>query len=274
MYYKRTDVRQAITGFANAGGSGSFREGAFYNSRVKSIQRYFNEGEARRPVILNKPEELDHALALGASAFYSSSWWYQGRDFSSPVGHDLVWTARAKQGGLGFAKTATAWVLEALADAGVPEPWVKYNGALGFDLVVPLEMIPCEAWVGGVGSLANLQEELTSYVGGYLREQFPDVDVVGVSSPIEIKQGEKACIFSEFRARRGLLLAPMSLRPETGLVSVPVDPRQVEGFSVLDASPKNVRAFEWARPSKIAQGLMRHVRQWQSAHAQAIPAVA
>jgi DNA primase len=190
------------------------------------------------------------------------------------VGHDLVWAARAKQGGLGFAKEATVWVLEALADAGVPEPWVKYSGSLGFDLVIPLEMIPCEAWVGGVDSLANLQEELTSYVGGYLREQFPDVNVVGVSSPIEIKQREKTCIFSEFRARRGLLLAPMSLRPETGLVSVPVDPRQVGGFSVLDASPKNVRAFGWERPSKIAQGLVRYVKPWQSARAQTSPAVA
>ncbi len=272
-YYLRTDVRRAITGFSNASNSESFREGAFYNNRVKSIQRYFKEGEARRPVVLNRQEELDRALALGASAFYSSVWWYQGFDFSSPVGHDLVWAARAEYGGLKFAKDVTIYVLEALAEAGAPEPWVKYNGALGFDLVVPLEMIPCEARIGGVVSLAGLQEELTSYIGGYLRERFP-VDVVGVSSPIKIKQGEKTCILSEVRARRGLLLAPMSLHPETGLVSVPVDPRQLEGFSVLDASPQNVRAFEWARPSKIAQGLLRYAKQWQPVHAQTSPVVA
>lgn len=272
-YYLRTDVRRAITGFSNAGGSESFREGAFYNHRIRCIQRYFKEGDMRRPVVLNRQEELDRALALGASAFYSSIWWYQGFDFSRPVGHDLVWAVRAEHGGLKFAKVVAIYVLEALADAGAPEPWVKYNGALGFDLMLPLEMIPCEAKIGGVVGLANLQEELTSYIGGYLRERFP-VDVVGVSSPIKIMQGEKACVLSEFRARRGLLLAPMSLHPETGLVSVPVDPMQLEGFSVIDASPQNVRAFEWARPSRIAQGLMRYVRQWQSVHAGVAPAVA
>jgi hypothetical protein len=268
MYYQRIDVRQAITNFANASGNGGFREGAFYNSRAKTLQRYFNEGGARRPVILDKPEELDHALALGASAFYCSNWRYQRQDFSHPIGHDLVWTTRAKQGGLEFARVATIWVLEALADAGVPEPWVKYSGSLGFDLVIPLGMIPCEVWVDGADNLANLQEELTNYIGGYLRERFPNAIVNGVTSPIEIKKGEKACLLSEFRVRRGLLLAPMSLCPETGLVSVPVDSRQIAEFSVLDASPKNAQALQWAQPSKVAYGLVKHTHKWQQASAQ------
>ena len=188
MYYHRLDVRRAITDFANAGESGSFREGAFYNSRAKSLQRYFNEGEARRPVVLGKPGELDHALRLGASAFYCSNWRYQGQDFSHPTGRDLVWIVRAKRGGLEFAKAVTAWILEALAGAGVPEPWVKYSGDLGFDLVIPLEMIPCEAVVGDLDSLAGLQEELTSYIGSYLRDRFPGVAVGGITSPIEIRK--------------------------------------------------------------------------------------
>jgi hypothetical protein len=269
MYYQRADVRQAITSFANASGSGDFREGAFYNSRVRTLQRYFNEGGARRPVILDKPEELDHALTLGASAFYCSNWRYQRQDFSRPIGHDLVWTIRAKRGGLEFARVATIWVLEALADASVSEPWVKYSGSLGFDLVIPLDMIPCEVQAGGADSLAGLQEELTSYIGGYLRERFPNIIVDGVTSPIEIKKGEKTCLLSEFRARRGLLLAPMSLCPETGLVSVPVGPRVIGEFSVFDASPKNARAFEWVRPSKIAHELVRQIRPWQQAPARA-----
>ncbi len=267
-YYKRLDVRRTITDFANARGSDSLRECAFYNSRAKSLQRYFNDGEPRCPVILDKPAELDRALAVGASAFYCSYWRYPGQDFSRPVGRDLVWTTRAKQGGLKFARAATVWILKALADAGVSEPWVKYSGDLGFDVVIPLETIPCEDWAGGADVSASLQEGLTNYIAGYLHERFPNVTVDGVTSPIEIKKGQKTCLLSELRARRGLLLAPMSLCPETGLVSVPVGPKQVGEFSIFDASPKNARAFEWVQPSIVARELVKHAHLWQVVPAQ------
>jgi hypothetical protein len=274
MYYHRLDVRQAIVDFANAGGNGCFREGAFYNSRAKSLQRYLADGEVRRPVMLGKPGELDRALKLGASAFYCSNWRYQGQDLSRPAGSDLVWAIRAKRGGLEFAKAATILVLEAVESAGVSEPWVKYSGALGFDLILPLEMIPREAIVGGLSGLAGLQGELTSYVGGYLCERFPEISVGGVTSPIEIKKGEKTCVFSEFRARRGLLLAPMSICPETGLVSVQVDPREIDRFSVLEASPENARALGWEQPPKLARGLLRFIHPWEPDSVKARLAVA
>jgi hypothetical protein len=151
---------------------------------------------------------------------------------------------------------------------------VKYSGDLGFDLVIPLEMIPCEAVVGDLDSLAGLQEELTSYIGSYLRDRFPGVAVGGITSPIEIRKEEKICLLSEFRARRGLLLAPMSICPETGLVSVPVDPKEIDIFSVLDASPNNARSFEWAQPSKVAHSLLERIRPWEPAHARGKLAVA
>jgi hypothetical protein len=61
------------------------------------------------------------------------------------------------------------------------------------------------------------------------------------------------------------LLAPMSLNPESGLVSVPVAPDKVAEFSVLDASPADARAFEWAQPSRVAHELVKHARPWQLA---------
>lgn len=267
MYYHRLDVRRAITNFAGARGSEGVRECAFYNSRAKSIQRYFREGE-QQPVALNATAELNRALALGASAFYCSYWRYQGRDFSSPAGRDLVWAVRAKHGGLKFAKTATVWVVEALADAGAPEPWVKYSGDLGFDLVLPLETIPCEAWDGGADVLSGLQGGLTDYIASYLREQFQGVTVDGTNSSLGIKRGTETCLLSELRARRGLLLAPMSLCPETGLVSVTLDPKKVSAFSVFDASPSNARLFEWESHPGASFGLMKYFRQWQPAPTQ------
>jgi len=246
--------------FANAGGSSGVRECGFYNPKVKSIQRYFSDPQDL--VCLDRAADIDRALALGASAFYCSYWRYYWDDLINPLGMDLVWTTRAANGGLKFAKEATYWVLEALEEAGVPDPWVKYSGGLGFDLVLPLETIPCEAWSGNIDILRGLQESLTSYIVGYLRGRCTDVLVNGVASPIELKRGKETCLLSELRVKRGLLLAPMSLNPETGLVSVTVDPKKLDSFSVLKASPEDARGVEWTPPSRESYELLRQIRPW------------
>lgn len=257
-YYKRLDVRRAILEFARSSDGNTVRECAFYNASTGNLQRYLND----RPFALDSAAAFDRALSLGAKAFYCSYWHYLGQDSSHPLGHDLVWIVRAKTGGLKFAKTVTAWVLEALAEGGVQEPWVKYSGQLGFDLLIPLESIPCEAWTDGE-SLTELQRELTSYIVSYLAEHFSNVCIKGASSPLQIKVGTDTCLLSELRIRRGLLLAPMSLNPESGLVSVPIATDEVAEFSVLDASPADTRAFEWVRPSRVAHGLIKYVKVYQ-----------
>jgi hypothetical protein len=247
--------------FARANGGSGKRECAFYNARVKGVQRHFSE----HPIFLDSAEAFDRALASGATAFYCSYWRYPGQDFSRPLGHDLVWIVRARRGGLGFAKAVTTWVTEALVNGGIPEPWVKYSGQLGFDLLIPLEAIPDEVWAGDGGALADLQRGLTSSIASYLTERWSNIHVDGVSSSFEIKRGTDTCLFSELRVRRGLLLAPMSLNPETGLVSVPIAPDEIAEFSVLDASPADARAFEWVQPSGVTLGLVKYTRPWQLA---------
>ena len=305
MYYRRLDVKQAIMDFASAGGSG-VRECAFYNIRARSVQRYIGENGSKRPVSLESPAGMEQALSLGASAFYCSYWRYEGQDSNRPIGRDFVWTIRAEKGGLEFAKLVTARVLEALAEVGV-EPWVKYSGELGFDLIIPLEAIPYEAWMGNVELLDVLQRELTDSVMSYLARR-SDFFVEAIKAkngashvPADWRQMQSMveglvapekpwvetqrflvknlgrtgiCLLSELRVRRGLLLAPMSLHPETGLVSVPVDPKRVEAFSVFDASPADVRAFEWTQPSRVAEGLVRYARPWQATLAETSPASA
>jgi len=268
MYYERHDVRQAIMDYANANGSTGGRECAFYNARAKSIQRYIEDGGSQVPISLTTPAGLNKALNSGASAFYCSYWRQQWDDPAHPMGRDLVWTTRARQGGLKFAKEVTAWTTRALEEAGISKPWVKYSGELGFDLVIPLEAIPCESLNGGIESLRDLQEGLTSYIVSYIRDWFPDVLVDGASSSIEIKREKETCLLSELRARRGLLLAPMSLSPQTGLVSVTVDPRQVERFSVYDASPEDARGVDWKPPADVANNLIRSVQPIYSALAE------
>jgi len=234
------------------------------------LQRHLGE----HPIVLDSAVAFDRALASGATAFYCSYWRYPGKDFSRPLGHDLIWTVRARRGGLRFARMVTALVIEALADGGVSEPWVKYSGQLGFDLLIPLEIIPNEAWAGDGDTLADLQRGLTSYIASYLIECRSNIHIDVTSSPLEIKQGTNTCLLSELWVRRGLLLAPMSLNPESGLVSVPIAPDEVAEFSVLDASPADARAFEWPPPSRVARGLVKYAHPWQLAPVQTKLAIA
>jgi len=245
-YYRRLDVRQTILDFARASGGSGDRECAFYNARIKGLQRHLSE----YPLVLDSAAAFDRALSSGATAFYCSYWRYPSQDYSRPLGHDLVWTV------------------------GVSEPWVKYSGRLGFDLLIPLEAIPDEAWAGDGDTLTDLQMRLTSYIASYLTERRSCIHIDGASSPLEIKQGTDTCLLSELRVRRGLLLAPMSLNPESGLVSVPIAPDKVAEFSVLDSSPADARAFEWVQPSRVARGLVKYARPWQLAPVQTKLAIA
>lgn len=270
MYYQRVDVRRAIMDFAKPNGSSIVRECALYNARARRIQRYI-DGGSQTPIYLDTPESFESALAAGATAFYCSYWRHSWAGEPGPLGRDLVWTTRAKQGGVGFAKETTAWVLRALKDVGISEPWVKYSGELGFDLVIPVETIPCEALVEGF-TAQDLQRDITNYIVSYLREHFQEALIDDATSPIAIKRGNETCLLSELRVRRGLLLAPMSLNPQTGLVSVTLDPRRVAGFSVFDASPADARGFEWRYPPKVAHELVSRARVWQSAPAERVVA--
>lgn len=256
--------------FANAGGSTGVRECAVYNAKTRTLQRYLG-ADQRRPITFEGPHDIDFVLALGAKAFYASYWRYYLDDFSNPAGTDLVWTVRSESS-LAFAKEVTSQVLEAIGGLGAPEPWIKYSGGLGFDLIIPLEAIPLEAWVGEVGVLQEMQGSLTNYIVSYLADK-ADVSVEGVISPIRLKRGNETCLLSELRVKRGLLLAPMSLNPETGLVSVPVHPRRLEDFSVLQASPEEARGFLWT-PPKESYEFLRQIKSWLlEANAAEIPAL-
>ncbi|KUO40146.1 MAG: hypothetical protein AVW06_02860 [Hadesarchaea archaeon DG-33-1] len=266
-YYKRLDVKRAILDFARASDGSVVRESAFFNSRAKRMQRYISSGDAERgrPIVLDSEAALEEALRAGASAFYCSYWRYahpQGPLY--PLGRDLVWTIRATSGGLKFAKEVTVAVLDALADVGLYEPWVKYSGELGFDLVIPLETIPSDAWADDTRALADTQGALTSYIVSHLTERSASFQVRTANFHIAIGKGSDTCLLSELRLRRGLFLAPMSLNPRSGLVSLPLAPEHVTSFSVLDASPADASAHEWTLP-QISWNPMKQMSEWRAA---------
>jgi hypothetical protein len=263
-YYDRPDVRRAILDFARAGDGSVVRECAFYNSRARSVQRYLSSGDAERgrPILLDSEAALEEALRAGASAFYCSYWRYADpQEPLHPLGHDLVWTIRATNGGLRFAKEVTVAVLDALADCGLYEPWVKYSGELGFDLVIPLEAIPSDAWADDIKALADIQGALTSYIVSHLIERSAGFQMKATNPNTVIGKGSDTCLLSELRLRRGLLLAPMSLNPRSGLVSLPLAPERVASFSVLDASPEDASASEWA----VQQISWKQMPEWRAA---------
>jgi len=266
-YYNRSDVRRAILDFARAGDGRAVRECAFFNSRAKSVQRYLNSGDAKRgrPILLDSEAALEEALRSGASAFYCSYWRYADpQEPLHPLGHDLVWTIRATNGGLRFAKEVTVAVLDALADCGLYEPWVKYSGELGFDLFIPLEAIPGDAWTDDIKALADIQGALTSYIVSHLTERSAGFQVRTTNPHIAVGKGSDTCLLSELRLRRGLLLAPMSLNPKSGLVSLPLAPERVASFSVLDASPEDASSSEWA----AQQISWKQMPEWRAALAE------
>ena len=241
-------MRRAVLNFSRASNREAVREGAFYNPRAKSVQRHFAPNEL---VILDSSAALDRALHAGGSAFYGSYWRYiQPQDLAHPLGRDLVWTVRATAGGLRFAKLVTTAVIEALADNRFDEPWVKYSGELGFDLVLPLEEIPGDAWRGDIRALDDYQRALTRDMADCLAERF-NFRVERAESNLTIREGLGTCLLSELRVERGLLLAPMSLNPKSGLVSLPLAPGKVKNFSVLDASPADAKTYEWQAPNAI-----------------------
>ncbi len=257
MYYQRLDVKEAILSFKNNRVGSAVRECAIYNRESKSVQRY--ESDSHRPIDLNSG--LDQIAGTDASAFYCSYWHYVG-DFNNPVGSDLVWTIRAKRGGMATAKFVTKLVVEALDEVGV-KPWVKFSGNLGFDLVIPLQAIPYEVWLGDLGALDRLHRELTTHIVGNVNDRMPEAETKATGNYTIIRIETDICLLSELRVRRGLLLAPMSLNPETGLVSVPVDPERIGDFKVFDATPELARPIHWSLPAEPALGLLKYAQQWQ-----------
>ncbi|MDI6819529.1 MAG: hypothetical protein QMC89_01300 [Candidatus Hodarchaeaceae archaeon] len=259
-YYRRSDVKRAILDFARAGNGTAVRECAFFNRRTKSVQRYLTSEDAERgrPVVFDSEATIELALRAGATAFYASYWRYaQPREPHHSLGHDLVWTIRSTNGGLNFAKKVTIAVLDALSDGGLSEPWVKYSGELGFDLIIPLEAIPYDAGFDNVEVLSDIQGTLTRYIAGYLIERCSSFCIDATGPQIIVKMGLDTCLLSELRLRRGLLLAPMSLNPKSGLVSLPLAPEQVANFSVLDASPVDAAMHDWKIPPCTAHELLK-----------------
>ncbi len=259
MYYQRLDVREAILGFTNNVVGNAVRECAVYNRKTKSVQRY--QSDSRQPINLNS--SFDQIAGMDASAFYCSYWYYVG-DFDNPVGLDLVWTVRVKQGGMVMAKFTTKLVVDALGEVGV-RPWVKFSGSLGFDIVIPLQTVPYEVWMGDLGALDSLHRELTTHIVGSMSDCLPEAEIKPSGSCTVIRIGTDICLLSELRVRRGLLLAPMSLNPETGLVSVPVDLERIDSFKVFDAAPEFAKPDNWQIPYEAALGLLKYATQWQQA---------
>jgi hypothetical protein len=257
LYYQRSDVKAAILSFAKTSIGGAIRECAVYNSKFKGVQRYFGENGSRQPISLDA-SKFDYILRKGGSAFYCSYWYYDSTDFTNPIGRDLVWIVRAKHGGLRVAKFITRLLLDALREVGV-EPWVKYSGDLGFDVIVPLETIPYGAWMGNLETLNEIHLELTEHIVDYMYEHFPEAEIKSLQTSTTIKMGEDICLLSELRVRRGLLLAPMSLNPKTDFASVPINPSRLESFSVMEATPENVKNRDWS-PATVTHDFLRFVR--------------
>lgn len=249
-YYRQKRVRKAIIDFVYSGAQDPLRECAFFNSDIRDIQRHVYEEDS--VLVLDSEEVVSRLLKRGSSAFYTSYWRYSDPfQASGVIGRDLAWSIRAKQGGLSASKKMADLFVEALSEEGFSEPLVKYSGELGFDILIPMENLQAGSSLD-LEFLTEVHRDLTISASDYIeRESSFDSDEDG--SKIKFKGRLGTCLLTELRWRRGLILAPMSLHPNSGLVSVPLHPREIPEFSVVDATPENVQVREWSIPP-VLQG--------------------
>ncbi|MFP4005256.1 MAG: hypothetical protein ACLFUR_00860 [Candidatus Hadarchaeia archaeon] len=247
-YYRQKRVRRAIIDFVYSGFPDPIRECAFFNEDVKNIQRHISSGSSI--LVLDSEEVVAELLNRGSSAFYASYWRYSDPNNASDIrGRDLAWSIKAEEGGLSATKELTEQFLAALEKEGFPDPLVKYSGELGFDVMIPMEKV-APGSSRDLKFLTRTQEKITVSCVDFIDAK-GSFDSGGEGSKIRFKGRLGTCLLTELRWRRGLILAPMSLHPRSGLVSVPVQPREIPDFSVLDATPKNVQVRRWGESHPI-----------------------
>ncbi len=227
-----------------SGSSDPVRECAFYNKKIGQIQRSPTQGDDS-VLVLDSEDAFTSALKANATAFYSSYWRYSNPAEASGIrGRDLVWSIKAVEGGLSVSKEVATLFLDALEVEGFPDPFVKYSGKLGFDVLVPLERIQSGS-PEDLDFLFNFHRNLTESISEYITDR-KSLELKSDGTTVKLAGRLGTCLLTELRWRRGLLLAPMSLHPGSGLVSLPLLPSEVSDFSVLRASPENVHAREWS----------------------------
>lgn len=252
-YYRRRGISKAIIDFVYSGNPAPQREGGFYNGNIDGIQRHTPDDDGDSVLVIDSQEELSKALRVGATAFYSSYWRYSDPSEPSGIrGRDLVWSIRAEEGGLSVAKKATTLFIESLEEEGFSHPSVKYSGELGFDVLIPLEDVQTGS-PSDLDFLSDIHSDLTNSASDYI-ESRSSFGVAKEGSGLRLTGNMGTCLLTELRWSRGLLLAPMSLHPSSGLVSVPLLPREVPEFSVVEASPGKVRPRDWDITQVIPSG--------------------
>ena len=249
-YYQKSGVKRAITDFVYSGGSDPVRECAFYNKNIGHIQRNSTDGKDS-VLVLDSENTFSSALRSGATAFYSSYWRYSNPYESSGIkGRDLAWSVKPVEGGISASRELTTLFLEALEREGFPDPFVKYSGKLGFDVLIPMERIQAGS-PEDLDFLSNYHRRLTERTSDYIKDH-SSFELEGDGTTFKLSGRLGTCLLTELRWRRGLLLAPMSLHPGSGLVSLPLLPSEVSNFSVVDASPEKVHAREWSMSSSLS----------------------
>ncbi|MBS3815276.1 MAG: hypothetical protein KGY45_01785 [Hadesarchaea archaeon] len=249
-FYNRKDVRRAILDFVYSGSPAPLRECAFYNEKTGGIQRHVkNDSNEDSIFVLESDSSFSQSLKAGASAFYSSYWRYNNPfKAKQEKGRDLAWTIRATEGGLPLAKNITSSFVEVLNEEGF-SPLVKYSGRLGFDVLVLLEDAE-ERIVLDRKAIIKTQEKLTQRLSTKVSDRL-NFKLSKNNSKFIFKGGSGTCLLYELSWGRGLLLAPMSLHPSSGLVSTPVPPTKIKEFSARNASPEGPFPHKWNLSSRI-----------------------
>ncbi len=244
-YYKREEIRKTIIEFTYSGSLGPQRECAFFNEDIGQIQRRFPSQSENSALVIDSQRTFHKTLRSGGIAFYSSYWrYYKPSKAEGKKGRDLAWSLKSEKGGISLAKKSAFIFAKFLEKKGFPNPLIKYSGKQGFDFLIPLEKLNPESQ-DNLGALSNIQKKLTKEALNHFKKRgFSNTE--GRNFQFILEGGNGTCLLTELKWNRGLMLSPMSLHPDTKLVSLPLTPPKIPKFSVIDASPDKVRPRKWS----------------------------
>lgn len=250
-YYSRRDIQRELVALAQ--------------SREVAI-KFGDGGFGKRPDILQYENDVFELARRGATSFHASE-----ERWSDPlllrtalsrkqldelrVGFDCIIDIDTKF--LGFAKVATAIIIDVFNFYGIDTFGVKFSGNRGFHLCIPFESFP--------GQLNNQQindlfPETPRAIAAYLKEVIRDrlrEEILAANTLEEIQKATNLQMNELVKngrldpyslieidniliSSRHMFRMPYSLNEKSGLASIPLRPDNIRNFAVSQAKIANV----------------------------------
>lgn len=251
-YYSRKDVQQAMAEIAQ--------------QREIAVQ-YGESGFGKRPDVIQYSNDILELAKQGATSFHMSEERWSDPLLLKPslskkqldeirVGFDCIIDVDTKF--VGFAKVATALIIDLLRFYGIRHFGVKFSGNRGFHLCVPFESFPEHV---NNQKIKNLFPETPRAIAAHLKERMREqlaaellsstsINEIMKSTGLQEKDLVEKGVFDPYAvvgidtvliSSRHMFRMPYSVNEKSGLVSIPVEADAVRAFQLSSAKIDQVK---------------------------------